>query len=248
MEEMKIPQRARAAMTDGALQTAGKGMLGVFDQAYNVFNRDPGPYGAVRGNSTTTTPETTPPAAQQDQASITIAQFSLLMDKKLKPLQDEVKSVKTAVNSTNDEVGAIRTALGQQMQATSDLKQRVGNIEYSSDWYWKNLDGRLKSIEGGIVNEAEKAVAASMTKMGVDVGQLQQEVVALQQRDPAPTGSKTKTSKQMSEKEQIREICDKIEPRFPEGVAEPAKDEAAKQLVEQVLNTIMTDMQGIRTC
>ena len=80
MEEMKIPQRARAAMTDGALQTAGKGMLGVFDQAYNVFNRDPGPYGAVRGNSTTTTPETTPPAAQQDQASITIAQFSLLMD------------------------------------------------------------------------------------------------------------------------------------------------------------------------
>ena len=76
-----------------------------------------------------------------------MAQFAQLMDQKLKPLQDEVKAVKTAVNLTNDEVGAIRTALGQQMQATSDLKQRVGNIEYSSDWYWKNLDGRLKSIE-----------------------------------------------------------------------------------------------------
>ena len=210
-------------MTDGAPRPAGKGMMGMFDQAYNAFTRDAGPYGAVRGNSNATTPETTPRSAPQDQASITMAQFAQLMDQKLKPLQDEVKSVKQAVTTTSEEVVAIRAALGQQMQATADLNQRVGNVEYSNDWYWKNLDGRLKTIEGGIADKAEQAVAASMTKLGVDLGQMQKDVVALKQQDPASTGSKTKTSKPMSEKEQIREICDKIESRFPEGEAEPAR-------------------------
>ena len=165
--------------------------------------------------------------------------FSAMLDNKLGPLQ-------SSVDSMNQKLESLNTRMTTNEQGLNWCYNKFYSFENSLQQ--AALVAADAAVKKHIGAELENAALEAVEKQGADVSQtveaLQAQVQELQQRGPAPTGSKTKTKnpKQMSEKEQILEICDKIELRFPEGVAEPDNDEAAKQLIEQVLNSIMTDM------
>ena len=188
--------------------------MGVWDSARNAFSGS-APYGPARRSAS----QESTPRNNGDLTPASLQAIAQLLKDEIGPVQNELRAMKGTLN--------------QQQQATSDLNTRMDGLNTRVGTLEQHLTATVNT-------QAAAAVQSSMAQIGADYKTLEAAVANLQQGGATAAVSKPKSSTRMSPGEQIREICDKIELRFTGGEAEPATADEAKQMIEQVLGSLMT--------
>ena len=161
---------------------------------------------------------------------LSIEAFSALLDSKLGPINAGFEGLNTrmtkteqGLNWTYSKIYSLENTMTQAVAAAADTAVK------------KYLAADLESAALEVVEKCGADVSQSVEKLQEQVKELQQGTVR------RPKG-RSSDSQHMTLKDEIDEVKDKIEFRFDSMEPLPATDEDAKNIINEVLGSVQTDM------
>ena len=215
----------------------GVGAGGVVQSAgpYGQGGQSPGPYGPLRPGSGYSTPTNT------HSPGVSLEAISALLDSKL---DNKLGPLQSSVESLNQSLQGLTTRMTTNEQGLNWTYSKIYSLENTmTQAVAAAADTAVKKY---LAADLEIAALEVVEKCGADVSQsvekLQEQVKELQKGTVRRPKGRSSDSQYMTLKDEIDEVKDKIEFRFDSMEPLPATDEDAKNIINEVLGSVQTDM------